>query len=141
VICVPRRDHEVACRRYRRTAAEFAEPETLTSRARRTVPPGHRRDQRPKVARAASMSRSTFAAHFRAASGEPPLTYLHRWRIHLAQAALRDTDSTVAALAAEFGYASESSFSHAFTRTVGISPRRYRSLHRGGTPAALEVAV
>lgn len=68
------------------------------------------------------MSRSTFAAQFRAVSGEPPLTYLHRWRRHLARAALRDTDSTVAALAAELGYASESSFSHAFTRTGGISP-------------------
>ena len=93
-----------------------------------------------ELARAASMSRSTFAAQFRAVSGEPPLTYLHRWRIRLAQAALRDTDSTVAALAAEFGYASESSFSHAFTRTVGKSPRRYRSLHRRGAPAALEVS-
>jgi AraC-like DNA-binding protein len=85
-----------------------------------------------ELARAASMSRSTFAAQFRAVSGEPPLAYLHRWRIRLAQAALRDTDSTVAALAAELGYASESSFSHAFTRTVGKSPRRYRSLHRRG---------
>jgi AraC-like DNA-binding protein len=87
------------------------------------------------LARAVSMSRSTFATRFRELSGEPPLTYLHRWRIHLAQAALRDSDATVAALAARFGYASESSFSHAFTRTAGVSPRRYRALH-GRVPRA-----
>jgi AraC-like DNA-binding protein len=87
------------------------------------------------LARAVSMSRSTFATRFRALSGEPPVTYLHRWRIHLAQAALRDTDVTVATLAARFGYASESSFSHAFTRTAGVSPRRYRTLHGRIAPA------
>lgn len=83
-----------------------------------------------ELARAASMSRSTFAARFRSVAGEPPLTYLNRWRIRLAQAALRDSDTTVAELAAQLGYATESSFSHAFTRTTGASPRRYRNLHR-----------
>jgi AraC-like DNA-binding protein len=82
------------------------------------------------LAQAVSMSRSTFAVRFRALSGEPPLTYLHNWRIRLAQAALHDTDATVAALASELGYASESSFSHAFKRTAGVSPLRYRALHR-----------
>jgi AraC-like DNA-binding protein len=84
------------------------------------------------LAQAVSMSRSTFATRFRTLSGVPPLTYLHNWRIRLAQAALRDTDATVASLASQYGYASESSFSHAFTRTAGVSPRRYRTLHRNG---------
>jgi AraC-like DNA-binding protein len=82
------------------------------------------------LAQAVSMSRSTFATRFRTLSGMPPLTYLHHWRIGLAQAALRESDATVAALAARFGYASESSFSHAFTRTAGLSPRHYRELYR-----------
>jgi AraC-like DNA-binding protein len=87
------------------------------------------------LAQAVSMSRSTFATRFRTLSGVPPLTYLHNWRIRLAQAALRDTNATVASLASRYGYSSESSFSHAFTRTAGVSPRRYRTLHRNRPPA------
>ncbi len=79
-----------------------------------------------ELARASAMSRTRFATRFRAASGRPPVAYLTRWRIRLAERALRETDTTVAALAAELGYASESSFSHAFARTVGVSPGRYR---------------
>lgn len=79
-----------------------------------------------ELAAAVGMSRSHFAHRFRAVAGEPPLTYLARWRIRLARRALRDTTTTVAALATRLGYASESSFSHAFTRAVGASPSRYR---------------
>ncbi|GAA0250849.1 AraC family transcriptional regulator [Cryptosporangium japonicum] len=79
-----------------------------------------------ELARASAMSRTRFATRFRAASGQPPVAYLTRWRIRLAERALRETDTTVAALASELGYASESSFSHAFARTVGVSPGRYR---------------
>jgi AraC-like DNA-binding protein len=82
-----------------------------------------------ELARAVSMSRSTFAARFREVSGIPPLRYLHQWRMHLAQAALRDTGGSIAALATHLGYASESSFNHAFTRTLGMSPSEYRALH------------
>jgi AraC-like DNA-binding protein len=82
------------------------------------------------LAQAVAMSQSAFITRFRALSGEPPLTYLHHWRMRLARAALRDTDSTIAALSTELGYGSESAFSHAFTRTAGVSPSRYRALHR-----------
>lgn len=79
-----------------------------------------------ELAAAAGMSRSHFAHRFREASGQPPLTYLAHWRVRLAQRALRASDATVAVLAERFGYASESSFSHAFTRITGTSPSRYR---------------
>lgn len=72
------------------------------------------------------MSRSTFAARFRAAAGQPPFAYLTRWRMRLAERALREEDTTIAALAAQLGYASESSFSHAFQRITGTTPGRYR---------------
>ncbi|GGM39973.1 AraC family transcriptional regulator [Promicromonospora citrea] len=88
-----------------------------------------------ELAAAVGMSRSHFAHRFRAVAGEPPLTYLARWRIRLARRALRDTTTTVAALATRLGYASESSFSHAFTRAVGVSPSRYRRTARPGEPA------
>jgi AraC-like DNA-binding protein len=78
------------------------------------------------LAAAAGMSRSHFAYQFRAVSGQPPLTYLTHWRVRLGARALRESDTTVAALAERLGYASESSFSHAFTRITGTSPGQYR---------------
>lgn len=79
-----------------------------------------------ELARAAGMSRTSFAERFRAVAGTPPLTYLSRWRMLLAQRALRDPDVRVGALAAELGYSSESAFSNAFKREVGESPLHFR---------------
>jgi len=84
-----------------------------------------------ELARAAAMSRTSFAERFRAVAGVPPLTYLNRWRMLLAQRALRDGDTRVGPLAVELGYTSESAFSNAFKREVGVSPLRYRSRVRG----------
>lgn len=78
------------------------------------------------LARAAAMSRTSFAERFRTVAGVPPLTYLSRWRMLLAQRALRDGDARVGSLASNLGYASESAFSTAFKREVGESPLRYR---------------
>jgi AraC-like DNA-binding protein len=79
-----------------------------------------------ELARAVAMSRTSFAERFRTVAGVPPLTYLNRWRMLLAQRALRDGDARVGSLAFELGYASESAFSTAFKRVVGESPLRYR---------------
>jgi AraC-like DNA-binding protein len=84
-----------------------------------------------ELARAASMSRTSFAERFRTVAGVPPLTYLNRWRMLLAQRALRDGDVRVGSLAGELGYTSESAFSTAFKREVGESPLRYRYRVRG----------
>ncbi|HYH29796.1 MAG TPA: AraC family transcriptional regulator [Pseudonocardia sp.] len=79
-----------------------------------------------ELARAAAMSRTSFAERFRTVAGVPPLTYLNRWRMLLAQRALRHGDVRVGPLASRLGYASESAFSTAFKREVGESPLRYR---------------
>lgn len=79
------------------------------------------------LAHAAAMSRTSFAARFRATAGIAPLAYLNRWRLLLAKRALRDGDTRVGPLAFDLGYASESAFSTAFKRQVGQSPARYRS--------------
>ncbi|WP_305784347.1 AraC family transcriptional regulator [Symbioplanes lichenis] len=79
-----------------------------------------------ELARAASMSRTSFAERFRMVAGTPPLAYLSRWRMLLAQRALRNPDVRVGALAAQLGYGSESAFSTAFKREIGESPLRYR---------------
>ncbi|MFD6289222.1 cupin domain-containing protein [Streptomyces sp. NPDC060205] len=86
--------------------------------------------QLAELARAASMSRTTFAARFRLVAGMPPLTYLSRWRMLLAQRALREGDDRIASLASVLGYASESAFSTAFKREVGEAPQRFRYRHR-----------
>ncbi|MFD3402223.1 AraC family transcriptional regulator [Kribbella sp. NPDC058693] len=79
-----------------------------------------------ELAHAAAMSRTSFAERFRDVAGMPPRAYLNRWRMMLAQRALRDADVSVGSLATELGYASESAFSTAFKREVGESPLRYR---------------
>jgi len=83
-----------------------------------------------ELAKAATMSRTSFSERFRSVTGVPPLTYLSSWRMLLAQRALRDSDTRVGDLAFELGYTSESAFSNAFKREVGVSPLRYRAAAR-----------
>ncbi|MGC1207365.1 MAG: AraC family transcriptional regulator [Ornithinimicrobium sp.] len=82
------------------------------------------------LARAASMSRTTFAQRFRLAAGTPPLAYLINWRMLLAQRELRTGDARIGSLAFDLGYSSESAFSTAFKRHIGESPLKYRSRSR-----------
>jgi AraC-like DNA-binding protein len=53
------------------------------------------------------------------------MAYLTRWRMLLASDRLTHSTDPVSAIAAEFGYESESAFSTAFKRTMGIAPRKY----------------
>ncbi|MFE7172736.1 AraC family transcriptional regulator [Streptomyces sp. NPDC057616] len=92
--------------------------------------PGHPW-QLEELARAAAMSRTTFAVRFKEAAGVPPLTYLLDWRMSLAARALRQESVPVATLARSVGYTSESAFSNAFKRAVGVAPRRYREAATG----------
>jgi transcriptional regulator GlxA family with amidase domain len=83
-----------------------------------------------ELARAVHMSRSSFAMAFKTLVGRPPLDYLLRWRVQNAARALRDGDRSVASIATELGYASESAFSNAFQRVTGCRPTHYRSAAR-----------
>ncbi|RKN38140.1 AraC family transcriptional regulator [Streptomyces hoynatensis] len=91
-----------------------------------------------ELARAAAMSRTSFAERFREVAGVPPLAYLHRWRMLRARRALREGEVRVGSLATALGYASESAFSTAFKREVGESPLRYRRRVRGERPPQAE---
>lgn len=77
----------------------------------------------PELARAAAMSRTAFATHFRAVAGMPPLAYLTEWRMRHADRELRRAGSSVAKIAQAVGYGSEAAFSTAFKRVMGRSPR------------------
>jgi AraC-like DNA-binding protein len=73
-----------------------------------------------------AMSRSAFAARFTELVGEPVMSYVARWRMHVAVAALKDEGATVGQLAERLGYRSEAAFSRAFKRVIGISPGAIR---------------
>jgi AraC-like DNA-binding protein len=73
-----------------------------------------------------ALSRSTFAARFRAAVGESPLRYLTRTRLAHAARLLQDSDASVAQVAARAGYGNEFSFGKAFKRMFGVAPGAYR---------------
>jgi AraC-like DNA-binding protein len=78
------------------------------------------------LAREVNVSRATLARRFGELAGQTPLGYLTRWRMDVAAQRLRDTDDTIAAIAAAVGYRSEYAFSRAFARHRGIAPGRYR---------------
>jgi AraC-like DNA-binding protein len=72
------------------------------------------------------LSRAAFARRFTEAVGEPPLTYLFRWRMTTAARLLRDHDRPLATVAKEIGYTSEFAFAKAFKRDFGVPPGTYR---------------
>ena len=86
--------------------------------------------QLAELARAAAMSRTTFALHFKTVAGVAPLAYLTEWRMRLAERALREEQTPVSVLGRSLGYTSESAFSNAFKRVTGNAPKRYRSAIR-----------
>jgi AraC-like DNA-binding protein len=79
------------------------------------------------LAEASAVSRSTLASRFRRVIGKGPLDYLTGWRIELAADRLRRGDGTLAAIARDVGYGSESALSVAFKRVTGDSPAGYRA--------------
>jgi AraC-like DNA-binding protein len=76
------------------------------------------------MARTAGMSRSSFAATFKATVGQPPADYLTDWRLTVAQDQLRRGVS-VAATATALGYANPSAFSRVFSQRLGQPPRTW----------------
>ncbi|MBT2588574.1 AraC family transcriptional regulator [Arthrobacter sp. ISL-95] len=78
------------------------------------------------LARRVNTSRASFAARFRAGVGEPPMTYLTRWRLTLASDLLRAPGATVSQVAHTVGYHNAYAFSTAFKRQVGATPTQYR---------------
>jgi AraC-like DNA-binding protein len=87
-----------------------------------------------QLANSAAMSRSTFALRFKSVVGQAPLDYLLRLRMMIAARALRSERATVSAIAGTLGYDSDSAFSHAFKRVMGMSPKAYRTGTFGALP-------
>ncbi|MEM1435517.1 MAG: AraC family transcriptional regulator [Pseudomonadota bacterium] len=79
-----------------------------------------------KLAELAAMSRSSFAARFKALLGESPMEYLVRWRMQIAYNLLDEENLPVLEVAARCGYESEASFAKAFKRVIGVGPGAVR---------------
>ena len=90
----------------------------------------HRKPYHPwsldELAAEAGASRSVLAERFSRFLGEPPLTYLARWRLQLAARLLQTTRKTVLHVASDVGYELEAAFNRAFKREYGLPPAQYR---------------
>jgi AraC-like DNA-binding protein len=79
-----------------------------------------------ELGREAGMSRAVFARRFATLVGEPPLTYLTRWRMQRAAHLLRTSDTSLPAISERVGYTSSFAFAKSFKRAYGTAPGRYR---------------
>ena len=68
------------------------------------------------------MSRTVFAERFAALLGRSPMQYVAAWRMHLADEMLRLRRSSVAQVAEQLGYQTETAFRRAFRRVRGVGP-------------------
>jgi len=84
------------------------------------------------LARRAGLSRAPFARRFRDHVGEPPVTYLTRWRMTVAAGRLT-AGEPIAAIAHAVGYDNEFAFAKAFKRVCGDPPGEFRRNARAST--------
>ncbi|HWC16807.1 MAG TPA: AraC family transcriptional regulator, partial [Terriglobales bacterium] len=91
----------------------------------------HRAPESPwtiaELAHEVGASRSVLAERFRYFLGEPPMTYLSRWRLQLGARMLTSTSYSVARISGDVGYESEPAFNRAFKREFGAPPARFRT--------------
>jgi AraC-like DNA-binding protein len=80
----------------------------------------------PVLAGEVGAARSVLAERFARYLGQPPMTYLARWRMQLAARQLQTTRKNVLTVALESGYDSEASFNRAFKREFGLPPAQFR---------------
>ena len=78
------------------------------------------------LAQQVGVSRSMLVERFRQYLGEPPITYLSRWRLQLGARMLTSTSFSVARISGDVGYESEPAFNRAFKREFGAPPARFR---------------
>jgi AraC-like DNA-binding protein len=74
----------------------------------------------------AGTSRSVLAERFGHLIGQPPMQYLRQLRMQLASRLLLEDRAKVGSVATAVGFDSESAFSRAFKRSVGLPPDEWR---------------
>ncbi|GAY16348.1 AraC family transcriptional regulator [Mycobacterium sp. shizuoka-1] len=83
-----------------------------------------------RLCRVAAMSRATFLRRFGQQTGMTVGAFLVRVRVMSAAELLMASDATIAAVAGQVGYQSESAFGRAFRAEVGTTPARFRRNQR-----------
>ncbi|WP_346797768.1 helix-turn-helix domain-containing protein [Halomonas sp. Bachu 37] len=78
------------------------------------------------LARLACLSEAHFTSCFRAQTGLSPWQYVKRKRLDAARQLLLNSRTPLADIALQTGFANQSSLSHAFRRSYGLSPRQLR---------------
>jgi AraC-like DNA-binding protein len=78
-----------------------------------------------QLSKEAGLSRSTFFERFSRAVGVAPMEYLLSWRMALAKNLLQRNEVSIGEIAERVGYSSQSTFTVAFTRLVGLPPTRF----------------
>lgn len=78
------------------------------------------------LATIAGLSRSAFAARFKQAVGQGPVSYAANWRMRVAAMRLLGSADSVSRIATSLGFLSDAAFGAAFRRVHGVSPGQYR---------------
>jgi PAS domain S-box-containing protein len=86
------------------------------------------------LARRAGLSAYRLDQRIRALFGISTRQYIVRARMELACSRLRGSDAPIGEVALDCGYADQAAFARQFHRSVGLTPREYRRLHRRRGP-------
>ncbi|MEO3690536.1 AraC family transcriptional regulator [Roseateles paludis] len=85
----------------------------------------------PRLAAAAALSPSRFAARFRELMGCSVMQYATEWRMNLACRLLADDGLSLGETAQRVGYENLPAFSRSFKARVGVAPGAWRAQQRG----------
>jgi AraC family transcriptional regulator len=89
-----------------------------------------------QAAAAARLSVAHFTRAFGRAMGESPTAYLRRFRVERAQKLMILTDSSLAEIALDCGFADQAHFSRVFRQIVNTTPAAWRRERHGVTSSA-----
>lgn len=76
------------------------------------------------------LSRSWFARGFRGSTGTAPYAFVLQVRVRKAKELLCESDTPIASIATQVGFADQSHFTKIFRRYAGTTPREWREEHR-----------
>ena len=74
----------------------------------------------------AAQVHASFARAFKLTAGTTPNRFLTEERMQAAMKRLAQTDETIAAIALQLGFRSQSHFTEVFRKYVGVTPKAYR---------------
>ena len=83
-----------------------------------------------RIAEQIHLSRSECSRYFRKAAGQPLFSYLNQYRIERSLLLLEQSECSIAEIAANVGFSSQSYYTAQFRRSCGQTPGQYRKQYR-----------